>query len=209
MSEQAPPAGHDGFRWGHIPPAPVEPAQQKALFEAEKQALPRLIQDQGGVCRACGFPAGRALRGYRAPEPPNAPWVGVCPLCLAALDWSRAPRAARLVYLPELSPATVSLTQHSLFSVMYGPNEDKADTADLLFDQIQARGRDLETLFGYFEATPEMVCEAYWGLSEAERAGAPRLVERMRVVIPPQELGRALEYWRAKVYPQWRQGRGQ
>ena len=207
MTQAASPRRRAPFTWGYIPPAPVEPAQQKALLEAERQALPTLIKEQGGVCAACGFPAGRALRGYRAPDEDNPPWQGVCPLCLAALDWSRAPDGAQLIYLPEWPHERLNLHLHTLFSVMYGPDADLQDTADLAFEELQLRGQHMQTLFAHFEASPALVCQAYWALSEDQMAGAKRLLEKARVLISPERLGAALEYWRAHRYPQWRAGR--
>lgn len=198
----------DPFRWGYIPPARLEPAQREALVRAEQAALGDLIRSQHGICAACQFPAARALRGYRPPGPSPSPWVGVCPVCLAGLDLTRAPHHSPLLYLPELSPPVFSRMVHSVFALYYSDDPDLADTADLTLDALRPRQRYLTEVLDHWDMHAGLLCETYWTLSEEQQAGVQRLMSGVRVLINREDLGEVLDHWRVHSYPRWAAGSG-
>ena len=186
------------WNWGAIPAQPVTATLRRTLLDQERKTLKTLQDNQHGQCAACRVTVKAALRGHRLSD---NKWIGVCPLCHAALDWSRAPAETRLVFLPEYDPAKLNLILNTLFLWMHDPDQDRMDTGDIVFDRLVERVFHTEQLLGTSPLTAASFCQAYWALEPDIQAKLNRLRSQLRLVVFPEGIKRALQYWEKEVYP--------
>ena len=186
------------WHWGAIPAQPVTATARRKLRHDESCVLKTLQDTQKGLCAACRVTVKAGLRGHRLAA---KKWIGVCPLCHAALDWSRAPVESRLIYLPEYDPPKLNRILNTLLLWMHDPNQDRMDTGDIVFDRLIERGFHAEKLLGTSPLTPKGFCQAYWALEPDLRIQLTRLREQLRLVIFPEGIKQTLKYWEKEVYP--------
>lgn len=187
------------WHWGLIPDTPLTSEERKTLLAEEKSVLKKLQTGQKGYCAACGFPAMAALRGHKQ----DGRWLGVCPLCRAGLNLALAPEQSQVVFMPETSQIKLNQTLHTIYAWMHSTDRNRLDTADIVFDMLNDRSMYTESLLGVRQLTPGVLLAQVWEMSPTERQGAQRLLQHLRLILFPEAIASAVDYWHKTVYPRW------
>ncbi|PKM46971.1 MAG: hypothetical protein CVV05_00715 [Gammaproteobacteria bacterium HGW-Gammaproteobacteria-1] len=187
------------WHWGTIPDSPPTLEERNALIAEEKRVLQKVQQAQKGYCAACGFPAMAALRGHKQ----DGRWFGVCPVCRAGLNLAFAPEEAQMVFMPETPQVKINQTLHTIYAWMHSADRNQLDTADIVFDLINDRSMYTESILGVRQLTPGGLLAQVWDMSPTERQGAQRLLQHLRLILFPEAIASAVDYWHKTVYPRW------
>jgi len=188
------------WQWGCLSPSPISKEAQLVFLAEEKTQRPKLIKKQQGCCSACNFPAKNALRGHYQ----NEEWVGVCPVCFYALDWTRAPSPSYVLYFPELENIRFNRLLHVLYLWMDSENEGMAETADTIFDHLNTRLTTSEKILNTHQAMPKQIIDAYWRLPKEKQPLVSERLKHFRLIPFPVAMEPVTKYWEQAVYPSLR-----